>query len=229
MRINGFLGTSLIEYPGLIAAVIYTSPCNFRCGFCHNSNLIEVNEEVLEVKDIMRQIEERKKIIDAVVITGGEPTLQPDLKNFMLKIKEAGLKVKLDTNGYTPETLADIIKNKAVDYIAMDIKTSLSKYAQGVKVKVVTEKINESINLIMTSGLAYEFRTTVMPGLVGEEEMKEIGKMIKGAKLYALQQFSNKNTFDKSLESVLPYTVKALKGLADIVRAQVEKVEIRNI
>ena len=229
MRINGFLGTSLIEYPGKLAAVIYTSPCNFRCGFCHNSYLILENEDVIDQKDILKQIDERKAFIDAVVITGGEPTMQPDLKRFMLKIKETGLKTKLDTNGYDPENLRDIIENKAVDYVAMDIKTSLPRYKEAARVEVDIEKIRESIELIMKSGIDYEFRTTVVPGLVAEKDIIEIGEAVKGAKLFALQQFSNRNCFDTRLAGVMPYTLTELNHFAAAMKKYAVKVEIRNV
>jgi pyruvate formate lyase activating enzyme len=228
MRINGFIGVSLIEFPNKISSVIYTSPCNFKCPFCHNPGLVSINDTVIDENDVLDDLKERVSFIEGVSITGGEPLLQNDLPDFLRKIKNAGLLVKIDTNGYLTEKIRMIIDAGLVDYVAMDIKTSIKKYDAATGLKIDVSKIINSIKLIMNSGVDYEFRTTAVPGVVNGDDFEEIGELIKGAKLFSIQQFENSFTLDNKFKTVQPYTEKVLRGFADTMKKYVEKVKIKN-
>ena len=201
MIIGGFQRFSLIDYPGKICAIIFTQGCNFRCPYCHNPELVnpKLFQEPIDEDDIFRFLEMRKGKLDAVEITGGEPTLQPDLIEFMRKIKAMGFLIKLDTNGTNPEVVEKIIKNKLVDYIAMDVKAPLEKYEKVVRAKVDKQKIKETISLIMNSHIDYEFRTTIIKNILTKEDIIDIAKTIKGSKLYVLQKFIHSKILDPSL------------------------------
>ena len=165
MLIGGVEKTSLVDYPEKLTAVVFTIGCNFRCGYCHNPELIKLKEDskILDETDLFVYLEKRKGLLDAVTITGGEPTLQPDLYNFIKKIKNIGYLIKLDTNGTNPEVLEKLLRENLLDYIAMDIKNSIDNYNKVVRNFTDKEKILKSIDLIMKSGLNYEFRTTTLP------------------------------------------------------------------
>jgi len=229
MIINGFLNASLIEYPGQICALLYTSPCNFKCPFCHNPSLIPVNSDIMDETEVMQDIYNTRQFIDAVTITGGEPTMQNDLEDFFRQVKSMGLKAKIDTNGYSPETIKRLVKENLVDYIALDIKNSFEKYKVTVGIDVDTSKIKESIDFVMKAGVQYEFRTTVVPKLIEKEDFKKIGEQIKGAEYYVLQQYNNERTLDKTWRGVKPYTKEDLEEFAGIMRNYAHKVEIFNI
>jgi len=199
MLIGGLQKFSLIDYPGKISAIIFTQGCNFRCPYCHNPELVEpvLFQRAMSSKKIFSFLEKRKGKIDAVVVTGGEPTLQKDLLNFIRKIKNMGYLVKLDTNGSNPNIIENMIDKKLVDYIAMDIKAPLQKYEEIVRAEIDTKKIEKSINLIMESGIDYEFRTTLIKSLLSTEDVLNIGKTIQGAKRYILQKFIPSKTLDR--------------------------------
>ena len=201
MIIGGFQKFSLIDYPGKICAISFTQGCNFRCPYCHNPELVnpKLFQEPIDADDIFRFLEKRKGKLDAVEITGGEPTLQPDLIEFMRKIKAMGFLIKLDTNGTNPEVVEKIIKNKLVDYIAMDVKAPLEKYENVVGVKVDKQEIENTIYLIMNSCVDYEFRTTIIKNILSKEDIIDIAKTIKGSKLYVLQKFIHSKILDPSL------------------------------
>ncbi len=191
MFIGGFQKTSLIDYPGKICAIVFTVGCNFRCGYCHNPELVLSDKfpQRIPEKEILTFLSKRQKKLDAVTITGGEPTLHADLIDFMRSIKKLGFLIKLDSNGTLPQILKKIIDNHLVDYLAMDIKAPLEKYSQIAGVNVDTDKIKQSIELIMNSKLAYEFRTTIVKSQLNKDDLIKIGELIKGAELYALQKF----------------------------------------
>ncbi len=191
MEFGGFEKCTLIDYPGKIACMVYTIGCNFRCPYCHNPELVdETVAHRFSEKEILGFLDGRKKMLDGVVITGGEPTIHGDkLLSFMKEVKERGFLVKLDSNGTNPEFLKQAIDKKLVDYIAMDVKSPLAKYSQTVSRPVDTESIKKSISLIMNSDVEYEFRTTVLKVMLSPEDIEEIAKEIKGAKKYYLQKF----------------------------------------
>lgn len=170
--------------------MVYTIGCNFRCPYCHNPELVDETVETSITEDeVLAFLTERKAMLDGIVITGGEPTMHADLLGFMKKVKKLGFLVKLDSNGTHPEVLKNAIEKKLVDYVAMDIKSPMSKYSQTVARPVDTTSIRKSIALLISSGVGYEFRTTVIKSLITQEDFHEIGKEIRGARNYFLQKF----------------------------------------
>lgn len=255
MQIHGFQKLTLLDYPEHIAATVFTGGCNFRCPFCHNGDLVmnPAGQPKISEEEIFATLRKRRGILQGICITGGEPTLQKDLKEFIVKVKELGYSVKLDTNGYCPKVLQELLEDCVLDYVAMDVKASLPNYPKvagcpGLDVG----KIRESIEILKGSRIPYEFRTTVVKGLHTVEEFEEIGKMLAGARAYFLQgyqeserviglqgtsrsgQASLKMT-DKRIsqncvsESVLlsAFSGEELERIADIARKYVARVEIR--
>ncbi|EKD58805.1 MAG: hypothetical protein ACD_56C00048G0006 [uncultured bacterium] len=230
MRIGGIQKLTLIDYPGVIATTIFTVGCSFRCGFCHNPELVlpEKFPEMNEMeKEFFEHLEKRKGKLEGVCITGGEPTIQPDIVEFIRKIKEMGYLVKLDSNGSNPNVLEKIIQEGLADYIAMDIKSSPEKYSQVVGLKVDVEKIKKSVKMIMESGLPYEFRTTVVPGVHSEKDFDEIADWIKGAKSYYLQEYRNAEIIDAKLKGLIRGKVLDLEKIKTSIESRIEKVDIR--
>ena len=188
MQIAGFQPNSFIDFKGRIAALVFTPYCNMRCWYCHNKSILD-NPELLSEDEILKKIERDKFLLDGVVITGGEPTLQADLLDFIKKIKAMGLDVKVDTNGKRPDVIRELIELKIIDYIAMDVKAPLNKYFKVTPTTLESEEIlRESINLIINSGIDHEFRMTVIPQLT-LEDIEEAAKEVKGAKAFYLQQY----------------------------------------
>lgn len=191
---------SLIDYPGQVATVVFTMGCNFRCRYCHNAKLVVQKCQSIDLKEWWSWLETRQGKLDAVVVSGGEPTLQLDLAEFIFQIKRRGFKVKLDTNGTNPDMVRDLIDRSLVDYIAMDIKAPLEKYHEITGINYDTEKIKQSIRLIIDSKIDHEFRTTYVDGLLEISDLKEIVGLIKGAKRYYVQDFVYSDAvLDKSL------------------------------
>lgn len=231
MLIGGLQKTSLIDYPGKVAAVIFTAGCNFRCGFCYNRALVtQINlKKMIPLPEILAYLVKRKPVLEAVVITGGEPTLHRDLPALIGQIKKLGYLVKLDTNGTNPAVLQKLIKAKRLDYIAMDIKAPFSKYGSVVAAKVNLNKIKKSIKIIKASGLAYEFRSTVLPRLHSASDLAQMAKMVKGASNYYLQKFRPAQTHnDPSFAAEKSFTDQEMKALAEICRQYVGQCAVRN-
>ena len=191
MEFGGFEKCTLLDYPEKMACMVYTIGCNFRCPYCHNPELVdETVEKTWNEEEILTFLQSRRKMLDGIVITGGEPTIHgEDLISFIRKVKELGFLVKLDSNGTNPDFLEKVFKEKLVDYVAMDIKAPLEKYHLTVSRSVDISAIRRSISLIMNSSVSYEFRTTVLKCLISENDFEDIGKEIKGAKKYYLQKF----------------------------------------
>lgn len=231
--IKGFNPHTFIDWEGKIACVIYLPGCNFKCPFCHSSDLV-LNPETLESVDytyIKSFFKEKKGWIDGVVIGGGEPTLYKHLATLAEDIKNRGLLVKLDTNGTNPEVLKDLIDKKLVDYIAMDVKAPLNTqmYSKVTGSNVDVVNIKQSIDIISNSGVDYEFRTTVVPLFLTRTDIVNIAQMLKGAKRYILQQFAPKDTLDKSMAEVKPYKPDELKQLAQLGSEFVKHCFVRGI
>jgi pyruvate formate lyase activating enzyme len=229
MKIGGFQKVSLIDYPGRISAVVFTQGCNFRCPFCHNPELVDPErfEDLIPQKEILSFLERRRGRLDAVVITGGEPTMQPSLVPFIIQLKAMGFQVKLDTNGALPDRLEEMLDRKLLDYVAMDIKAPLERYGEVTKMKPDQQLIRRSISLIMGSGLDYEFRTTAVKSLLGPADFEQIGRLIPGAKRFVLQKFVPTKTLDRDYLGALSYTDGELKAIVEKLAAMVEKATQR--
>lgn len=202
--------------------MVFYNRCNFRCPFCHNGDLLDGRLEGFSEEQILLNIEERKHFVDAVVISGGEPTVYSNIIDFLRQIKNIGLKVKLDTNGYRYEILYKIIENKLVDYIAMDIKSSLSKYNLACGVGADISCIIRSIEAIKKSNIEHEFRTTCVPLLVDGEDIKYIRHLV-GNSVYKLQSFSPDKVLDSVFSSVIPYDERKMEEMRNEVRISLEK------
>ena len=191
MVINGLQKLTLLDYPQHTACTIFTAGCNFRCPFCHNAGLVtHINSaDQIPEDDLLDFLKKRVGLLDGVCITGGEPLLQPDIGEFMAKVKALGYKIKLDTNGSCPEKLEELIKDGLVDYIAMAIKNSKQKYPNTAGVHIGVQDVEKSINVIKNSGLDYEFRTTVAKGLHTPQDIVALAEWIAPAKIYFLQNF----------------------------------------
>lgn len=193
MNICGLQKTTLLDFPGHVAATIFTGGCNFRCPFCHNRDLLGNDAPpAFTAEEILRFLTRRAKILEGVAITGGEPTLQPDLREFLLHVRDLGLKIKLDTNGYRPEVLKSLCMDGLIDYVAMDIKTCKERYAavSGAP-SLHIEKIEESVEFLKSGAVPYEFRTTVVKELHSARDFERIGPWLAGSSRYFLQNFSD--------------------------------------
>ncbi len=230
MKVAGLQNLSLVDYPGHLAAAIFLQGCNFRCPYCHNPALISPDKkfECTEL-NILDYITQRKDLLEGVVISGGEPTLHKDLPEFAAKIKGLGLKVKIDTNGTNPGLLEQMLRDRLIDYIALDIKTSLDKYSLVAGGEDVGKVVHKSILLTMLTTVPYEFRTTCVPGIVAEEDFHKIGEVVRGAKKYCLQQFRPSVTLDPAYHDIKPYTKTELEKFLAILEEYVADVEIRGL
>ena len=224
MRFGGIQKTSLIDYPDKIATVLFTSGCNLRCPYCHNWRLIlNPTGPYLSAEDALKTLEKRRRFVDAVVITGGEPTINTDLPDFLRKLKKHGYLVKLDSNGLLPDMLEKCVPH--LDYIAVDVKTSLKLYP-----KLGSESIEglvKTIDMLKQGVIDYEFRCTVVPGFVDEETVPRMGELVEGAKLFVFQQFIPGDTLDPAYNIKTPYTKKRISQLADIMASYVDEVSLR--
>ncbi|AEA46359.1 anaerobic ribonucleoside-triphosphate reductase activating protein [Archaeoglobus veneficus] len=224
MLIGGILDLSTIDFPGKLCSVIFLSGCPFRCPFCHNHELLAGGTKT-DVSGLIGKISENY-LIDGVCITGGEPLMQ-NIEDLCKKLKDAGFAVKIDTNGYYTEELGKILDY--VDYVAIDLKTTFEKYDSLVKCKGAAERVRKSVELLASSGIEFEARTTVVPTLVEEREILEIAKFLGsiGVKKYVLQQFRNENTLDERLKNVKPFSRERMIVIAESVKDFVGGVRVR--
>lgn len=228
MVFGGIEKFTLIDYPGKIACMVYTIGCNFRCPYCHNPELVDETTDVqISEREFFDFLDTRKGILDGVVITGGEPTLHNDLLEFMEKIKNKGFLVKLDSNGAYPAILQEAIERKLVDYIAMDIKAPLARYAETIARPVDLGSIEQSITLIMSSPVEYEFRTTVVKAMLSPQDLGEIGKEIQGAKRYFLQKFVPTKLLNPQFLKKATYSDAEFENIRSTLLHYVEHCEIR--
>ena len=221
MEIKALQKTTLLDFPSKVACTVFTGGCNFRCPFCHNASLVIAPDQIppYDTEEFFSFINKRKGILDGVCITGGEPLLSRDIFQFVERIKNTGLAVKLDTNGSNPTALRSLIEAGLIDYVAMDIKNSREKYAETCGLPTFPKGVSESVDYIMSCGVEYEFRTTLVKELHTVSDMEDIGKWITGAKRYFLQSFidsgdilggshfsaHSKEELCKLLDAVLPY------------------------
>ncbi|KPK32992.1 MAG: hypothetical protein AMS24_02560 [Chlamydiae bacterium SM23_39] len=227
MKIGGFQKLSLLDYPNKLSCIIFLKKCPFRCHFCYNKNLIYDNPPYYEEKEIYDFLKKRKDMLDAIVITGGEPTIQKELPLFIQKLKKFNLLIKLDTNGINPKMLSDLLILNLLDYIAMDIKAPLDKYKKVIDVDIEIEKIKKSINIILSSSINHEFRTTVVKGLHTKKDLLNIAKMIEGADLYVLQKFVPLSPLNKKFKNKNSLSDKTLKNIKADIKKYVKKCIIR--
>ncbi len=230
VRICGLNKTTLLDYPGHVAATVFFGGCNFRCPFCQNGDLVlkPEGQPAVEKEEVMAFLRKRKGVLTGVCITGGEPTIERGLAELIEEVKNIGYLVKLDTNGYCPEVIRKLTEKGLVDYIAMDIKNDLKKYGETVGIQGIDAgRIMDSIRWIINGKMDYEFRTTVVKELHGREDMSAIGKAIKGAKAYFLQGYQ------ESGGVIAPgfhaYGKEEMEELAEWVKPFVPNVQLRGV
>jgi pyruvate formate lyase activating enzyme len=224
MKFSGFQKTSLVDFPNRICSVLFTPGCNLRCPFCHNWRIVVDPKPPFLTEEIaLKLLEDRRKYVDAVVITGGEPTIHKELPKFLRKLKERSFKVKLDTNGLDSRMLEECLPY--LDYVAVDLKTSLNKY-RSLGAESTTELIR-TIDILKMGKVEYEFRTTVVPGFVETSDIHSMTELVKGAKTWALQQFVPGDTLDRELETVKPYPLETIDRYAETLRTFVDQVLLR--
>jgi len=240
MHFKNWVQMTLADYPQKIAASLFTGGCNFRCPNCHNRELVLSPDLLPDVptSEIEAFLGARRGLLDGVVISGGEPTLQPDLISFCAWVRQMGYAVKLDTNGYRPDVLRAVVS--VVDYVAMDVKAPLAKYESATGVRIDTTRIERSVGLLLESELCCEFRTTVVPGLLDEQDIAEISAWLAAvaaarkseepaAVHFCLQQFVPRDTLDPAMLERVPYSPRRLHAMAELARQQLPHVELRGI
>ncbi len=230
MKIGGIQKTSLLDYPDVISAIIWTIGCNFRCPFCYNKEIVLGNVKPISEKEVFSFLEMRKGMLEGLVITGGEPLIQKDIINFCEEVKKLNYLIKIDTNGTNPEKLKELIERNLVDYIAMDIKASKKKYDKLTNTKVNIKKIEESIKILQNSIIDYEFRTTFIPEYLTKNDIIEIAKWLKGSKKFYLQQFKpNTPLISQKFEDIIPYTKKELIDTLEDIKSYFDICQVRGI
>lgn len=229
MKIGYLQKTSLIDYPGKICSTVFTQGCNFRCPYCHNPELVDpaLFGESLPSEEILSFLSLRKGKIDAVTVTGGEPTIHTDLPRFIRSMKDLGYLIKIDTNGSNPGMLRQIVSEGLADFIAMDIKSPLGRYPDVAGVVCDARTVESSIQTVMASGAAYEFRTTIVDGLLSPGDIIEIGRTIQGASRYVLQKFAPSKHLDNEYLKAGSFSDKELEDLLGHLNALVGHVSVR--
>ena len=232
MKIGGLQKVTLVDYPGKIACTVFLSGCNFRCPFCYSKELVlpvDIKKQPeIDSKKFFAFLKERKGMIDACVLCGGEPTINNDLKGFIKEIKKIGYLIKLDTNGYLSERLKELIDENLLDYIAMDVKSCFKDYSLATGINIDISKIKESIGLIKNSGIDYEFRTTIVLGIHTKESIVEMANDIGKAKKYFLQTFhGEKETIDPAYTNLKPFPEEDLKEVLKEFSFLFEIIKIR--
>ena len=231
MKIGGLQKLTLIDFPGRLAATVFITGCNFRCPFCYASELVLPekikNQPKISEKELFKFLKERKDLIDGVVLCGGEPTISKELIPLTKKIKKMGFSVKLDTNGSDPKLLKNLIDQKLVDYVAMDIKGPKERYNDFSGAKVDVKKIQKSIDILKEGKVDYEFRSTIVPTLHKKEDVIKMAKWIRGAKKYYLQNFRPEKTIDPEFEKIKPYPQEYLLEIQKVIVPFFEICQVR--
>ena len=228
MIINGFEKLSLVDYPGYTAATVFTGACNMRCPFCHNAILVidAKHQPIVEEQYVLDYLNKRKGIIDGLCITGGEPTLQKDLDKFIIKCRETGVKIKLDSNGTNPEILKSLIDQNLLDYVAMDIKNCKEKYSITANASIDLTKIQESIDILEASNVDHEFRTTLVKEFHTIDDIEKIAQWLDGTKKYYLQKFEDKGGCIQDGLHEVPLDIA--HKMRDIAKEFIKHVELRS-
>jgi pyruvate formate lyase activating enzyme len=227
MNIIGQEKASFIDYPDKISIVYFCSNCNMLCKYCHNYHLVKGEGRSIDHDEIFSFLKKRKKFVDAVCISGGEPTLHEGLYDFAKRVKDTGYLVKLDTNGTNPQMVKKLIDEKIVDYVAMDIKAPFHKYEIVTGTKVKMEAIKESIELLRNSDIDYEFRTTICKELLTKEDILEIAKYLKGSKRYSIQNFRDGETVLVGENKLHPYVMEKLEEIEKEIKGYFEIFKVR--
>ncbi len=233
MIISGIQKFTLLDFPEHIACIIFTGGCNYRCGFCHNpefvlpEQLAKLRKNFIPEEAALNFLKQRRGMLDGVVISGGEPTIMPDLENFIVKVRELGFAVKLDSNGNRPEALRSLIDKGLADYVAMDFKTSLPQYQALVGTGADVAKIRESIELLKRGDVEYEFRTTLIREAHTPEILAAMRETLSGAKRLYLQPFRNDITLDPAFKDFHSFTPDEMKEIAKLFAGSVEEVFVR--
>ncbi len=230
MNISGIQKLTLLDFPGKLACTVFTSGCNFRCPFCHNASLVLPGmSDHIDEQEVFSFLKKREGILEGVCITGGEPCLQPDLETFIRKVRDIGFAVKLDTNGSFPEKLSSLLEKGLLDYVAMDIKTSKERYSEvcGVQNERLFENVQKSVEILKSSSVPHEFRTTTARELQTKEDFEKIGRWLSGEKRYFIQQYEASGELVG--DEMTPYEKEELTEFVKVMKNFVENVEIRGI
>ena len=228
MKISGLQKLTLLDYPGKMACTVFTYGCNFRCGFCHNALLVtEENSDNISEDEFFSFLKKRQGILDGVCISGGEPTLQKDLCDFIKKVKALGYAVKLDTNGTNPELLKTLLEENLLDYVAMDIKNSPEKYNLTCGCEVDISAVKESVSLLKGSNIDYEFRTTTVREYHSAEDFKAIAQWLRGDSRYFLQHFEDSGNLIG--DNLSPFSKEEMLSFADAIKGLLPNVDIRGV
>ncbi|MBP7811689.1 MAG: anaerobic ribonucleoside-triphosphate reductase activating protein [Candidatus Moranbacteria bacterium] len=233
MLLSGITKLTLLDYPGKTACIVFTAGCNFRCGYCHNPEFVlperlkEIEKGFIPEDIFFRFLERRKNLLQGVVITGGEPTLHPDLEDFIVKIRALGYAVKLDTNGNRPDVLRRLIERGLVQYVAMDFKTSFVRYPSLSGLGADAEAVEKSFDLLKEGHVPYEFRTTLIREMHTEEVLQEMKQSLQGAARYYLQPFRNEIVLDPKFEAMSAFSESEMISLSEYFTEVVGEIGIR--
>lgn len=229
MQLHGIQKMTLLDFPSCVSCTVFLGGCDFRCPFCHNFELIDgTMKPTMDDDELIKFLESRNGLLEGVAITGGEPLMHKDLPFLIKRIHDTGYRVKVDTNGYHPKLLKEIIDSGLVEYVAMDIKNSPEKYALTCGLDEIDfDKITESISILKSGKIDYEFRTTVVNELHSEEDFYKIGEMIKGANRYFLQRFTDRDSVPYG--NLTPPSFEKMHKFAEISREFVPNTQLRGV
>jgi pyruvate formate lyase activating enzyme len=224
MKFCGLQKTSLVDFPDRIASILFTPGCNLRCPYCHNWRIVvDPRPPFLNEEDAISLLETRKRYVDAIVVTGGEPTLHRELPKFLKKLKEKGFAVKIDTNGFNPQVLEECLPR--ADYVALDVKTSIEKYPLlGAK---DTTGFLKTVEMLKNGKVEYEFRTTLVPGFVDESDIPGICELVKGARKFVMQQFVPEDTLDAGFATLKPHSADIIAGYVEKIKGVADEIILR--
>jgi pyruvate formate lyase activating enzyme len=231
VEIKGIEKFAPLDFPGHISSTIFLSGCNFRCPYCHNADLVLRPQSLatLPLDYFMSYLDARQGWLESICVSGGEPLLEDELEILLHIIKDRALLVKVDTNGSFPDRLRDLLGTGLLDQVAMDVKAPLRRYKQVTRSNVSEDEIVRSIEAVRSSGLPCTFRTTVVPGLVGQDDLLEIARLLKGAKVFQVQQFSPRHTLDRNYLQVEPYARKEIEKMAELIRPYFGEVRVEGV
>ncbi|MDY0292035.1 MAG: anaerobic ribonucleoside-triphosphate reductase activating protein [Desulfuromonadaceae bacterium] len=231
MPVKGFQGTSLLDYPARIAALVFYSRCNMCCAYCHNATLVNTPEEYPDISDddVVAMVAARRNFIDGVVISGGEPTLDAAMPLLVERLKGLGMLIKLDTNGLQPQVLTHLIQDKLLDFVSLDLKTAPLRYPALGAPPAAAETLMHSIEVLRKAEIEVEFRTTCMPGYVGADDIHALGKLMQGTESWVLQQFVPAHAMDESARHTQPYTKAQMQELLGVAQQYVDNAGVRGV